>query len=70
VVQDAEWCKKAAKQRVAKAQNNLGQVYHEGEGVVQDASSAERWGRKAAEQGDAHALWGLGQLYMMGESVI
>ena len=51
--QDIEEIRKAAEQGEAKAQNNLGYMYDQGEGVPEDDSEAVKWYRKAAEQGHA-----------------
>jgi TPR repeat protein len=37
---------------LAKAQDNLGWMYKNGRGVVQDDVEAVKWFRKAAEHGD------------------
>jgi TPR repeat protein len=47
---DFEQTKKAAEQGDAEAQNNLGLMYYEGEGVSQDYMEAAKWYRLAAEQ--------------------
>ena len=44
-----------AKQGDATAQNNLGLMYGEGQGVPQDYKTAHKWYRLAAEQGNASA---------------
>jgi len=49
------WFKKAAKQGLAQAENNLGYMYAEGLGVPQDYNEAVYWLQKAAEQGLAQA---------------
>ena len=49
--QAAFWCRKAAEQGFAPAQNNLGALYHHGHGVPQDDTQAVFWCRKAVEQG-------------------
>ena len=49
-----EWYFKAAEQRHAFAQYNLGLMYAKGEGVPRDDNKAVEWYFKAAEQG--HAL--------------
>ncbi|MDH0356637.1 tetratricopeptide repeat protein [Morganella sp. GD04133] len=60
---------KAAEQGDAKAQNNLGLMYYNGEGVQQDDFKAFEWYTKAAEQGDAKAQFNLGLMYDNGEGV-
>ena len=42
-----------AEQGHVGAQNNLGIMYYNGEGVRQDNTEAAKWYRKAAERGDA-----------------
>ncbi len=49
-----------AMQGYANAQYNLGLMYDNGQGVVQDYAEAVRWFRKAAEQGDAKAQFNVG----------
>jgi len=50
-----KWYRKAAEQGYARAQNNLGNLYYNGEGVAKDEVEAVKWFRKAAEQGHADA---------------
>ena len=45
-----KWYRMAADQRIAQAQFNLGVMYNNGQGVVQDYSAAMKWFRMAAEQ--------------------
>ena len=52
--------RKAAEQEHVHAQNNLGLMYHQGEGVQQDSKEALKWWRKAAKQGDVYAQHQLG----------
>ena len=58
-----------AEQGDAGAQNILGLMYDQGEGVTQDYVEAVRWHRLAAEQGDADAQNNLGYRYSFGEGV-
>ena len=58
-----------AEQGVAKAQFNLGLMYHIGQGVRQDYAEAFRWYRKAAEQGNIKAQFNLGAMYANGHGV-
>ena len=51
------------------AQNNLGVMYANGEGVPEDDAEAVRWYRLAADQGDADAQYNLGVMYANGEGV-
>ena len=60
---------KAAEQGDARAQNSLGVMYYNGEGVPQDDAEAVKWYRKAAEQGDAAAQSNLGIMYANGKDV-
>ena len=53
----------------AEAQNNLGILYDNGQGVAQDYGKARAWWEKAATQGDAGAQYNLGVLYYNGEGV-
>jgi hypothetical protein len=59
-----------AERGVAEAQFNLGLMYENGEGVVQDYNEAGKWYRKAAEQGFAVAQSNLGVMYGNGLGVI
>ena len=54
----------------ADAQYNLGVMYNEGDGVLQDYKEAVKWYRLAAEQGHASAQNNLGTMYDTGEGVI
>ena len=53
----------------ADAQNSLGFMYDNGEGVPKDAVQAVVWFRKSAEQGDALAQFNLGGMYNYGKGV-
>ena len=59
-----------AKQGDAEAQNDLGGMYDEGQGVTQDYKEAVKWWRRAAEQGYAKAQTHLGYMYQHGDGVI
>ena len=61
--------KQRAEQGHAWAQNELGFMYNNGEGVEQDHEEAERWYRLAAEQGHAVAQYNLGLMYRNGRGV-
>jgi TPR repeat protein len=50
----------------AKAQAQLGRLYHAGLGVVSDWTVAAEWYRKAADQGNALGQFQLGQMYEIG----
>jgi len=64
-----EW-KPLAEQGDASAQYNMGLIYEEGHGVIQDYMAANRWYKLAAEQGVANAQSNLGLLYYEGQGVI
>eukprot|EP00729_Bicosta_minor_P016507 gene16507-biopygen27206 len=51
------------------AQNNLGIMYRNGEGVEQDHVEAVTWYRKSAEAGDETAQYNLGNMYHDGKGV-
>ena len=59
----------SAEQGYASAQFNLGAMYDEGHGVVQDYRKAVKWYRKSAEQGAAIAQFNLGLMYATGRGV-
>jgi len=63
-----EW-RPLAEQGDAVAQFNLGLMYKNGHGVLQDFAEALRWYRLAAEQGDALAQLTLGVMYANGQGV-
>ena len=64
-----EW-KPLAEAGHADAQYNLGQMYREGQGVLQDDKEAVKWYEKAAQQGHASAQYNLGLMYVKGEGVL
>ena len=53
----------------AYAQNRIGYMYDEGEGVPQSYPEALKWYRKAADQGYASALNNMGYMYQNGYGV-
>ncbi len=53
----------------AGAQNNVGFMYSNGEGVPRNFAIAMNWFRKAADQGNADAQNSLGLMYANGEGV-
>ena len=61
--------RKAADQGDARAQNNLGAMYENGQGVPKDFVEAVKWYHKAAEQGAASAEYALGACYADGIGV-
>ena len=64
-----EW-QPLAEQGDAYAQTNLGLMYKNGDGVVQDYAEAVKWYRLAAEQGNANAQNNLGSMYEYGRGVL
>ena len=60
----------AAAQGNATAQVMLGEMYANGQGVVQDDAEAVKWFRLAAAQGNASAQYGLGFVYANGQGVV
>ena len=60
---------KSAKLGFATAQFNLGVMYENGLGVVQDYAEAVRWFLLAAEQGNARAQSNVGTMYGNGDGV-
>ena len=58
------------KQGHAVAQNNLGLMYANGQGVTQNHKTAVKWYTLAAEQGLADAQYNLGFMYHEGKGVI
>lgn len=64
-----KWLRMAADQGDAGAQNNLGVLYMEGDGVKQGYKEAAKLFRKAAEQGIASAQANLGSCYAGGSGV-
>ena len=65
----SEW-RPLAEQGYARAQSNLGVMYENGNGVLQDNKTAVKWYTLAAEQGYARAQSNLGNAYFKGEGVL
>jgi TPR repeat protein len=63
------WLTEAAEQGHALAQLQLGRMYEDGRGVIQDYAAAFEWFRQAAEQGEAEAMLRLGTMYEAGRGV-
>ena len=61
----AEW-KPLAEGGYALAQFALGQMYYNGQGVLQHYKEAVRWYKLAAEQGGAEAQFNVGLMYYTG----
>ena len=66
---DVAVARKYAELGVAAAQNNLGVMYANGDGVQKDIAEAAKWFRKAAERGSADAQYHLGIMYTGGNGV-
>jgi TPR repeat protein len=64
----AQWLP-LAKQGNPLAQNFLGFLYDNGQGVLEDDTEAVKWYRFAAEQNHARAQYGLGVMFANGEGV-
>ena len=52
------------------AQNNLGAMFEEGEGVLQDNKIAIKWYTVSSDQGHATAQYNLGVMYENGKGVL
>ena len=65
----AEW-KPLAKQGHAMAQSDLGFMYNDGIGVLENDKTAVKWYTLAAEQGHGWAQSNLGAMYETGEGVL
>jgi len=61
---------KAALQGRAEAQNAVGHMYYEGEGVLKNPKEAFNWFMKAALQGNAKSQYSLGRSYFLGEGTL
>lgn len=59
-----------AQQGNTMAQNNLGVMYKNGQGVAQNDKQAVAWYQKAANQGHALAQHNLGVMYYLGRGVV
>ena len=68
-IPDLEEMRALAEQGDAIAQNDLGLMYANGEGVPQDDAEAVRWYRLAAEQGYVNAQTSFGFMYANGRGV-
>jgi uncharacterized protein len=64
-----KWLRLAADQHDADAENALGRIYENGEGVAQDYSKALSFYRLSAEQGNAYGRLSLGRTYSAGTGV-
>lgn len=66
---ELESAKRLAIDGDASAQYNLGVMYMNGTGVLQDYKEAVKWYRLSAEQGNALGQYNLGVMYMNGIGV-
>ena len=64
-----KWYTLAAAQGYAQAQTQLGAMYYNGQGVVQDYKTAMKWFTLAAEEGNGSAQYGLSIMHARGQSV-
>lgn len=64
-----EYVMALAEQGVSEAQNNLGVMYKDGQGVDQDYNEAARWFLLAAQQDNTLAQLNLGWLYHAGKDL-
>jgi TPR repeat protein len=61
-----KWFEASARQGKADAQNNLGGIFYNGLGVVQNYAEALKWWRLSAQQGNASAQTAIGDMYRDG----
>ena len=64
-----KWYTIAAEMGNKDAQNNLGVVFYNGQGVEQDYRKAFEWYQKASKQGESSSQWRLGGMYLNGLGV-
>jgi uncharacterized protein len=64
-----KWLSKAATQRFAPAEGNLGNLYASGHGVPKDAKKAVRWYQSATGHGDVEGQYNLARAYQLGLGV-
>ena len=69
LVEAARAYRLSAEQGDAQAQHKLGNLYREGQGVLQDHAQAVYWFRKAAEQGLPKSQVNLASMYLEGHGV-
>jgi TPR repeat protein len=65
-----EWYRKAAEQGFAEAENGLGELYTDGNGIQKDPAEALKWLSKAAEQGNRPAQMNLASIYVNGTGTV
>jgi uncharacterized protein len=64
-----KWLSKAAAQRFAAAEGNMGNLYASGHGVPKDAKKALRWYQLATGHGDVESQYNLARAYQLGAGV-
>jgi uncharacterized protein len=64
-----KWLSKAAAQRFAPAEGNLGNLYASGHGVPKNAEKAVRWYQLATGHGDVEGQYNLARAYQLGAGV-
>jgi Sel1 repeat len=64
-----KWLRMSADQGNVEAEDRVGLMYYDGEGVPQDYTEAVRWYKAAANKGNAHAQWQLVAMYQKGIGV-
>lgn len=63
------WLRRAATQKHAPAEHQLGQLFDFGFGIARDTAEALSWYRRAADHGSAPAQRTLGECYLKGRGV-
>lgn len=58
-----------AEQGNAKAQYQMGLIYHNGDGIPQSYKEASKWFRRAAEKGNVDAQVALGRMFSHGQGI-
>lgn len=67
LMQGVEWLRRAVQADNADAEEQLGSLYEEGRGVIQDYKEAVRLYQMAAEQGQSDGQYKLGMMYLLGK---
>ena len=62
-IEAIKWYKLAAEKGDLYAQNNLGSIYKNGQGVMRNYNEAIKWLRLAAEHGSVDDQYNLGEMY-------
>ena len=69
LTQGVEWFRRAVQADNADAEEQLGSLYEEGRGVIQDYKEAVRLYRMAADQGQSDGQYKLGMMYLLGKGI-